>query len=76
MKPYAQMDPRTKKGRLMTYNQRIHSTPDSIAVMNKWNLELERDLLKINGIKLAHETLDFGNKREMRWVTFAVDILA
>lgn len=65
MRPYAQMNPRTKKDRLLTYNRRIHDTPDSIAVLKKWNLDLNRNLIDIDGIRLPHETLDFGQGRSL-----------
>lgn len=64
MKPYSQMIPRTRKERILAYNNRVRSTPESIEVIKQWNLGLENQLLDVEGHRLKAETLIFGNRRE------------
>lgn len=63
MKPYAQMNARVKKDRLLAYNRRIQDTPNSRAVFNEWELEVDSQLVKIEGIHLKPERLEFGGGR-------------
>lgn len=68
MKPYSQMIPRTRKQRLLDYNKRVHSTPESIAVMKEWNLDLDRNLIEFEGHRLKAERLLFGENRDHEYV--------
>lgn len=63
MKPYAQMNPSTKKQRLLAYNQRIHRTNESKLVFDEWELQMDRELVQISGIRMKNETLNFGNNK-------------
>lgn len=63
MKPYAQMNARVKKDRLLAFNRRIQDTEASRIVFNEWELELDQELIKISGVRLNAERLDFGNNR-------------
>ncbi|XP_031633322.1 protein piwi-like isoform X2 [Contarinia nasturtii] len=64
MKPYSQMVGRTRKERLLQYNNRVRSTPESISVLREWNLDLEKNLVNVEGHKLKSEILYFGGNRE------------
>lgn len=68
MKPYSQMVPRIRRERLLAYNTRIRNTRESIQVLNEWELDLERNLIEINGHKLKSEILQFGANREHKYV--------
>lgn len=65
MKPYAQMNPQTKQQRLLAYNQRIHRTNESKAVFDEWELQIDRELVQISGIRLKSETLLFGRDKSI-----------
>lgn len=64
MKPYSQMVCRTRKERLLAYSNRVRNTNDSIAVLREWNLDLDSNLINVEGHKLKSETLYFGGNRE------------
>lgn len=64
MKPYSQMVPRTRKERILAYNHRLQTTEKSMEVIHDWNLQLDRQLVQINGWRIKPETLRFGNNRE------------
>lgn len=63
MKPYSQMVPRTRIQRLIDYNRRIQTTPASVDVLKEWNLDLDRQLVQIDGHRLKPEQLLFGEGR-------------
>lgn len=64
MKPFSQMNPRTRKDRIVAYNNRVRSTPESMNVITQWNLGLQNRLLEVEGHRLKAETLVFGGKRD------------
>lgn len=64
MKPYSQMIPRTRKDRIMAYNNRVRGTQESMDVITQWNLGLQNRLLEVDGHRLKAETLIFGNRKE------------
>lgn len=64
MKPFSQMIPRTRKERIIAYNNRIRGTQKSMDVITEWNLRLQNRLLEVDGHRLKAETLIFGNRRE------------
>lgn len=68
MKPYSQMIPRTRKQRLLDYNNRVRNTTKSMQVLEEWNLQLDRKLIEFEGHRLKPERLLFGNQREHEYV--------
>lgn len=70
MKPYSQMVPRVRKERLLAYNQRVRTTPESIQVVKEWKLDLDPRLVDVEGHKLAPERLLFADNREHAYVLF------
>lgn len=75
MKPYSQMIPRTRMGRLLDYNRRVQSTPASVDVLKEWNLDLDRQLVQIDGHRLKPEILVFGEGRTHTYVFFFLNLL-
>lgn len=65
MRPYAQMNARVKKDRLLALNQRIHETPASKAVFDEWSLEVDRELVSIDGIHMKARSVRFGGNESM-----------
>lgn len=68
MKPYSQMVPRTRMQRLLDYNKRVASAPASVEVLKEWNLDLDRQLVQIDGHRLKPEQLVFGDDRTHQYV--------
>lgn len=62
------MIPRTRRQRLLDYNKRVRSTPESIAVMKEWNLDLDSKLIEFEGHRLKAERLLFGENRDHEYV--------
>jgi aubergine len=48
--------------RLMTFNQRLRSTPESTQVFADWNMELDTKLVEFPGRVIDKQVLQFGNK--------------
>lgn len=66
MKPYSQMIPRMRRQRILAFNNRVQTTPKSISVIKEWDLELDHDMVKIDGYRINPEILRFGNQREVQ----------
>lgn len=50
--------------RLIAFNNRLQSTPESLQKFTAWNLQLENRLVNVPGRVLPSETIEFGgNKR-------------
>lgn len=66
MKPFAQMPPKKRIDRLIQFNRRIHDSEKSMAVLNEWGLEMDKNLVKINGRQLEHKELLFGKNQPLK----------
>lgn len=49
--------------RLRTFNQRLRTSPESVEILKRWNLELDPDLIKIPARILPLPKLLFGGDR-------------
>lgn len=57
---YTRIGPAQRVRRLTDFNRRLHSTPDSINVLNQWNMQLDRELVTLNARELEPEEIVFG----------------
>lgn len=57
-----QVDPKGRVKKLREFNQRLNRTQESIAVLTQWNLELERDLVRVKGRVLPLPAIVMGNE--------------
>lgn len=64
------MGVRTRIERILKYNERISTTEESRTVLDDWQLELERNLFKVDGHIIKSEILNFGNGRKHELVSF------
>lgn len=60
MADLTRVGPAPRIAKLLSFNQRLHSTPASMGVLDKWKLQLNPDLIKINGRKLAKQQILVG----------------
>lgn len=60
MKPYTQMNPRTRRERLLKFIQRIYETDRCIEKLNDWNLKLEKNLVRVSAFQLPGRGMQFG----------------
>lgn len=60
---YTRLAPGDRVNKLLTFNKRLRTTPESQSVLDEWNLKLEEQMVELPGRKLSPETLVFGNGR-------------
>ncbi|XP_055301772.1 protein piwi-like [Sitodiplosis mosellana] len=66
LRPYAQMEPRLRRQRLLDFYNRIQSSEDNKKIKEEWGLQIQPDLVQINAYCLKAETLTFGDKKELQ----------
>jgi aubergine-like protein len=54
------LNPDNRVSALRKFNKRIQSTPESLKVLNEWNMKLDTDLMTVPGRELPPETIVFG----------------
>jgi len=54
------MDPRKRMNALAKFNQRLQTTKDSQDILRAWNMDLDRQLIDIDGRKLKNENIFYG----------------
>lgn len=62
---YTRMNPQARVKNLKRFNQRIQNTPESLKVLDEWQMQLDSELIKISGRELAPESIVFDNNVEM-----------
>lgn len=60
------MNPRMRRERLLKFIQRIYETEKCTEVLNDWNLELEKKLVRVPAFKLPGRTIFFGDNNLYR----------
>lgn len=60
MRPYSAMGPRQRIERLLNFNKRLNSAPDSVRALREWELNLEQSLVKIPGRVVDRQQINFG----------------
>lgn len=55
------MDPRKRMQALHNFNQRLQNTPASTEILRAWNVDLNRNLIDIDGRKLKNENILYGD---------------
>lgn len=58
------MDPRKRMMALAKFNQRLQTTPASQDILRSWNMELDRQLIEIDGRKLKNENIIYGREEK------------
>lgn len=62
---HTRLSPNDRVKQLLKFNQRVQKTPESVNVLNGWNMELAHELTKVPGRELPTECIVFGNKMEV-----------
>lgn len=60
---YTKIGPGTRMERLVTFNRRLRECPESRQILDRWNLELESELIKIPARVMPFPKLVFGGNR-------------
>lgn len=61
---YTRLNPESRTKALLKFNNRIQATPESVQVLKDWGMELERELIKVQGRELPRETILFGQQEQ------------
>lgn len=61
MAQHTQMDPERRKARIKTLTERIYNTPASATQLTRFDMEINRDIVKFDGRALPQETMIYGN---------------
>lgn len=64
MLPYTAMGPRERIERLRNFNRRLTTTEESIRVLKEWELELEKDIVKVTGHVIDKQEIFFGRNNK------------
>lgn len=59
LKPYSQMQPSTRRQRLIDFNNRIRGSNEAKQIREQFGLEMESDLVKVDAHILRGERLTF-----------------
>lgn len=60
---YTKIGPAARMKRLLQFNRRLNESPDSRAILDRWNLQLDSELIKIPARVLPFPNLVFGGAR-------------
>lgn len=60
MRDITAMNPSQRIARLMEFNQRLITAPDSALALTEWQLTLDRNLVEFEGRKIVPQTICFG----------------
>ena len=63
MADHTQMDPERRRTRLQTLTERLYNTPESVMQLSRFDMELDRNILRFGGRALNQETILFGFNR-------------
>lgn len=63
MRQYTAMNPSQRIARLMDFNRRLIGAPDSARTLSEWKLNLDENLVKFKGRKIAPQTICFGDNK-------------
>ena len=62
---HTRLNPEKRVKALQKFNKRIQSTPESVKVLNEWNMEMETKLLTVPARELPSEPIVFGDGQEL-----------
>lgn len=65
MAEHTQMDPERRKIRLLDFTRRLHRTPNSLQQLQRFNTDLDSQLISFDGRALPQEVMIFGGGRSV-----------
>jgi len=63
MSNHTQLNPVRRIERLRTFNRRLQTTPESVKVLNDWNMKLDDHLVELQGRIIEPQNIVFGTSR-------------
>lgn len=63
---HTRLDPMNYKRRLSIFNQRLKSSPQSIKALNDFHLDIEKNLVEVQGAILPQQTILFADNRNVQ----------
>lgn len=63
MAQHTQIVPDMRIRKLMAFNRRLQTTPESIDVIREWQMELDTKLVEFKARELPSEIIYFGNEK-------------
>lgn len=60
---HTRVEPTSRIQKLLAFNRRIQSTPDSLAQLHNWHLNMETNLLRLKGRVLPPQEIKFNGKK-------------
>jgi len=60
MSSYTQLNPARRIERLRTFNQRLQTTAESVKVLTDWNMQLDENLVELQGRKIVPQKIVFN----------------
>jgi aubergine len=61
MSDHTRLSPDLRIKRLMVFNNRLNSTPESLQVLEDWQMRLDNRLVEFPGRIIKKQTIKFGN---------------
>lgn len=63
MSEHTRVNPDTRINKLMEFNKRLRTTPETQKELSSWQMELDSNLLQFTGRVLTREKIHLGNKK-------------
>ena len=57
---YTRLNPQKRVEALEGFNKRLQTTPESMKILNEWDMKLDRELIEIEARELPKESIVFG----------------
>lgn len=68
LRPYSQMEPRTRRQRLLDFYNRIQNSEENAKIKEEWGLQIQPNsnpLVRVNAYCIDAETLTFGGDNKL-----------
>lgn len=62
---HTRLNPQKRVESLESFNKRLQTTPESMKILNEWNMKLDRELIEIEARELPKESIVFGGDQTM-----------
>lgn len=66
LRPYSQMQPHIRRQRLIDFSSRIRGSQENARIREEFGLEMDRDLVQLDGHIIGGEKLFFSEDRELK----------
>lgn len=70
LRPYAQMDPRLRRQRLLDFYNRIQSSDENKKIIDEWGLQIQPNLVKVEAYCFNPEKLTFGDGNVLEYISY------